>query len=702
MNAPNQRRRAVLRGAPSGGTASLALQCARNVYRAVDRRMPEAGALAAWLAGSAAVFGLPESAVPDDDGLGRRSRHGGATVTDWNKVGAALAQAASGLPATGRNTLDHWVAAIGQRLALDALEAGILALALHYQLDQRIERLFDAISNCRGRPTRFMRDADLIALLLAASQADVASRLAGKAKLLASGVLHLGSQADLSALERLVSLIRRDVPPEPDIYDQLLGTTTAAPLDWEAFSHLGREAEVAAEMLQTALADEEVGVNILLYGPPGTGKTSFAATLARRVGTRLRPVAEADDDGDEPDRDRRLAGLRLAQRLAEPRSTVLLFDEAEDLFLGRRTMFDEPRASSRVFIHRLLEHMAVPVIWTANDIGVLGPAVLRRMTMCLELRVPNLATRTVLWRRLGEAHGVALCDAEAARLARLVPAAPAVAATALRAARLAGGGAETARLIVEGVARAVRGGGLPAPEPEPDTQHYDPALVNADGDLVALEADLLRPGAPRAVSFLLAGPPGAGKSAWIRHLAGRMGLPVLQKRASDLLDAFVGGTEHNIAGAFAEARDTGAFLVFDEADSLLLERADAVRSWEISEVNEMLTWMESHPLPFACTTNLAERLDRASLRRFLVKLRFGWLSEAQARLAFRRFFGQFAPEGLDTLRTLTPADFALVRRRAALRASRTSLSRISKRQLSPWLALTSINQVRRSSSSLKS
>ena len=81
----------------------------------------------------------------------------------------------------------------------------------------------------------------------------------------------------------------------------------------------------------------------------------------------------------------RLAGLRLAQRLAEPGSTVLLFDEAEDLFLGRRMLFDEPRASSRVFIHRLLERMAVPVIWTANDIGVLGPAVLRRMTMCLEL-----------------------------------------------------------------------------------------------------------------------------------------------------------------------------------------------------------------------------------------------------------------------------------------------------------------------------
>jgi hypothetical protein len=174
------------------------------------------------------------------------------------------------------------------------------------------------------------------------------------------------------------------------------------------------------------------------------------------------------------------------------------------------------------------------------------------------------------------------------------------------------------------------------------------------------------PGADRAVSFLLSGPTGSGKSAWVRHLAERMGLQVVQKRASDILDAFVGSSERNIANAFAEARDANAFLVFDEVDSLLLARADAVRSWEVSQVNEMLTWMEQHALPFACTTNLPERLDRASLRRFVVKVRFDWLTSSQVRLAFRHFFGLTALPVLEGLRTLTPADFALVRRRAAV------------------------------------
>jgi transitional endoplasmic reticulum ATPase len=525
--------------------------------------------------------------------------------------------------------------------------------------------LFDTLSECRGGRTQFHRDAALIALLLQAPSADVEIRLATGSKLLGSGVLQLEHNGGLDVLEQLKSLMRQGMRPVADFYEQLLGTGATAPLPWESFGHLGQEAEIAASVLRAALAGRVSGINLLLYGPPGTGKTSFAATLAAQVGARLRPVAEADEYGGEPSRNERLAGLRLAQRLVTTGDALLLFDEAEDLFASRGAPYDDPPTNSRVFIHRLLERMAVPVIWTANDIGILGPAVLRRMTMCVELKVPNLVTRTRLWRQMGEAEGIVLHEADATRLARMVPAAPAVASMALRAARLAGGQAETARVIVEGIARAVEGGALAAPEREHDTL-YDPALVNADCDLPALLERLVRPGADRAVSFLLSGPPGSGKSAWVRHLAARMGLVVSQKRASDILDAFVGGTERNVADAFAEARDTNAFLVFDEADSLLLDRADAVRSWEISQVNEMLTWMEQHALPFACTTNLLDRLDRASLRRFLVKVRFDWLTEAQARSAFTRFFRLAAPQMLDELRTLTPADFALVRRRAAM------------------------------------
>ena len=659
MDVRRKRTTAPARHVGANRPFNSALDYARNIYAASDRRMPEGRALAMWLGQTASALGLAEAAVPDDEAL-HRTRRGSISLRDWHKIGAALDEAEACQP---RRRNDRWLAKIARTLSLDRLETEILSLALQYHLDLRIERLFDHLSDCRGRPTRLQRDAALIALLLKASAAAVDSRLAPDAKLQASGLLRVERHGELQALERVTALMRRDILPEADLYDQLLGKITAEPLPWDAFAHLGRQAEVAASVLRAALVGHEIGVNILLYGPPGTGKTSFAAALAAQVGANLRPVVEADEDGGEPTRHERLAGLRLAQRLVASRNTLLLFDEAEDLFVDRSASLE--RTPPRVFIHRVLEQLTVPVIWTANDISALGPAVLRRMTMCLELRIPSVLTRTRLWREMGQAEGVALSEPDAARLARLVPAAPAVAATALRATRLAGGSAETARLVVEGVARAVNGGALPAPEPEHDAA-YDPTLVNADCDLVELLERLSCPGAQRAVSFLLSGPPGTGKSAWVRYFAERMGLQTLQKRASDLLNPFLGGTERNIANAFAEARDANAFLVFDEADSLLLDRADAVRSWEISQVNEMLTWMEQHRLPFACTTNLPDRLDRASLRRFLVKVRFDWLTQVQARSAFQRFFGQPAPIALGALRTLTPADFALVRRRAAV------------------------------------
>ena len=130
----------------------------------------------------------------------------------------------------------------------------------------------------------------------------------------------------------------------------------------------------------------------------------------------------------------------------------------------------------------------------------------------------------------------------------------------------------------------------------------------------------------------------------MRYLAERLGLQVIQKRASDLLSKWVGRhRETQIADAFAEARASGAFLVFDEADSLLADRRFAERTWEVSQVNEMLTWMESHPLPFACTTNLADHLDPATLRRFVFKIALDYLTPDQAAIAFRRYFGLAAP-----------------------------------------------------------
>ena len=637
-----------------------AFRYADHIARAVGHRAPEAEALASWFDRTGSNLGVSGGT----DYADVPGRNAGVSALSWQRLRSTLARKHRTSCPASESAAEMWLNELCSALGFDTAERDVLALALFSRADERISRLVEQISMARGGPPRLQCNYAMLSLLLARDPGALSILLRPGGRLRSSGVLQVDRDGDMDALSQLAALVQCSIAPGVDPFAQLLGPRLVPTLPWTAFDHLGPEATVAESVLRAAVAGREPGINILLYGPPGTGKTTFAAALAARVGATLRSVTEQDHEGAEPNRNQRVAGLQLAQRLAPAGASVLLFDEAEDIFVCQFGLRGAP-VTSRVFIHRLLEMTPLPVIWTANRIDALGPAVLRRMTMCLKFDVPGGATRARLWRSMGDAEGIALADGDVAALARIAPATPAVAATTLRATRFAGGDAGTARLIVEGIARAIAGDAALDSGPE-RPGIYNAALVSADYDLMALADTLARPGAPRAVSFLLSGPSGSGKSAWARHLAERMGLEVLQKRASDLLGMFVGETETKIAAAFAEAKKANAFLIFDEADGLLGERRNAVQGWEVNQVNEMLTWMEQHPLPFACTTNLPERLDRASLRRFLIKLRFDWMTLTQTRLAFELFYALPPPPGLDRLETLTPADFALVRRRASL------------------------------------
>jgi SpoVK/Ycf46/Vps4 family AAA+-type ATPase len=96
----------------------------------------------------------------------------------------------------------------------------------------------------------------------------------------------------------------------------------------------------------------------------------------------------------------------------------------------------------------------------------------------------------------------------------------------------------------------------------------------------------------------------------------------------------------------------------------------AQHSWEITQVNEMLTQMERHPYPFACTTNAPELLDAAAARRFLFKVRFLSMTTDQIAEAYRRAFNFDPPSFVLRLGGLTPADFATVLRKAAVLGER--------------------------------
>lgn len=445
------------------------------------------------------------------------------------------------------------------------------------------------------------------------------------------------------------------------------------------FPHLQRDSQAATGLLQAALADRVPGTNLLLYGPPGVGKTEYAAALAEAAGAELYEVDYTDEDGDPIRGERRLFAFNLGQRLLARRAhAVLLFDEIEDVF--ERNLLAElfgdgggRAAGGKAWINRTLETNPVPALWITNATEAIGHAYLRRFDYSIRFSIPPHEVRLRIARHhLGDWAGEDDWLADIAAPEHLTPA---QLERAAKLARCAGGETlEAGRTLVQQAldrsASLLQQKRTPARVLAPTG--YDLRFLNTDQNLPKLLAALQR--RPQGV-FCFHGVPGAGKSELARYLADQLQKPLRVKRASDLLGMYVGQTERRIAAMFDEARQSEAVLVLDEADSFLRDRRSAHQSWEVTQVNELLTQMEAFEGIFIATTNLMESLDAASLRRFPWKVRFDWLKPAQRWALFAQEFVRLGGDLAEAeawkaevcrLERLTPGDCAAVVRRYRL------------------------------------
>ena len=550
---------------------------------------------------------------------------------------------------------------VGGLFELEALDAEIVGLLVRYRLYAGLRGLIDHVLDAR----EFKPEA-LIGALIGHPAVAVGDRLNPHMPLLESGIVgRLNSAVDCLSRyyevpHRLIDAFTTPAATSADVRRALIGPIVASELKWVQFDHVAAERDLVTGVIRGGIKARASGVNILIWGKPGSGKTSLVAAVARLLDLTLYRAGESVDS-TVPDRADRLVMLKCAQRLLSRQSgAMLIIDEAQNLvpqgFEMRRDADD-----SKVALNRLLESNPIPTIWTSNDVRCFDPALLRRFTLVVQLRTPPESVRAQMWQSLALKSGLDLPPDALRGLAREFDQPPALAGNAIFAARLAGGGMDRLRLAIAGAVRAT--GRKRSPRSPTSSETFDPGLTSADVDLVRLTDRLIQ--AKRgAFSLLLSGPPGTGKSAYAKYLAERLDVPAVSKRASDLLNAHVGESEKAIARAFEEARDEGELLILDEVDSLLSDRRHAVRSWEVSQVNELLTQLEAHTLPVVATTNFMERLDPACLRRFTFKIRLEPMTPLQVRLAFRLFFGRDLTSAVADLTDLTPGDFRVVQSKA--------------------------------------
>lgn len=143
-----------------------------------------------------------------------------------------------------------------------------------------------------------------------------------------------------------------------------------------------------------------------------------------------------------------------------------------------------------------------------------------------------------------------------------------------------------------------------------------------------------------AVSLLMYGAPGTGKSRLARHIAGELGLELYVARLDGLISSFLGSTSKNIRALFDFASKTPCVLFLDEFDAIAKLRGDTQELGELKRVvNSFIQNLDAlgpHSIVLAAT-NHEELLDAAVWRRFAYRLELGYPSPEQRAAMWLEF-----------------------------------------------------------------
>ena len=179
------------------------------------------------------------------------------------------------------------------------------------------------------------------------------------------------------------------------------------------------------------------------------------------------------------------------------------------------------------------------------------------------------------------------------------------------------------------------------------------------------------------LTVLFEGPSGTGKTMAAEIVAHTLELDLFRIDLSSIVDKYIGETEKRLQRLFDAAEESGAVLLFDEADALFGKRSqvrDSHDRYANTGVSYLLQRIEDYQGAAILTTNMANAIDQAFLRRLAYVLHFPFPDQAQRQQIWQRIFpaetptDRLKPERLAQA-NLSGGQIRTVARNAAFRAA---------------------------------
>ena len=149
-------------------------------------------------------------------------------------------------------------------------------------------------------------------------------------------------------------------------------------------------------------------------------------------------------------------------------------------------------------------------------------------------------------------------------------------------------------------------------------------------------------------SCLFYGPSGTGKTMAASVIANSLELDLYRIDLSQVINKYIGETEKNMARIFDMAEDSGAILLFDEADSLFAKRTEVKTSNDRNaniNTSYLLQRMESYSGLAILTTNMKKEMDSAFMRRIRFATQFPFPDIPSRKKIWGKIFPSQTPIG---------------------------------------------------------